>query len=118
MYTNVYKKKCREHSITDFCAAMNITESGQRADVAFATWVTTNYAVEKCLDYNYDKRINRLRNTSWITNEGFSIEKQKLYMQCTQLGTFPTSVNGDTLFGRSIAQDYYYNLCNDLFGNK
>lgn len=97
---------------------MNIAESGLRADVAFAKWVTSNYATEKCLDYDYDKRVNRLKNISWTTDEALSGEKQKLYMRCTQLGTFPTSVNGDTLFGRAIAQDYYYNLCNDLFGSK
>lgn len=97
---------------------MNVTASGLRADVAFANWVTSNYATEKCLDYDYDKRVSRLRNVSWTTNESKNGEKQRLYVKCTELGTLPTSVNGDTLFGRAIAQDYYYNLCNDVFGIK
>lgn len=98
------------------CSAMNV--SVVPSHVAFAKWVTATYATEKCLDFDYDKRVNRLRNVSWDTNEGQSGEKQRLYLQCTQLGTMPTTVNGDTLFGRTIAQNYYYSLCRDVFGVK
>lgn len=100
----------------NFCASMSLTETGLQEDVAFANWVTLNYAKEKCLDHDYYKRVNRLRNSNWTINEAVKGEKQKLYMQCTQLGTFPISDNGDTLFGRTISWVYYYNLCTDAFG--
>lgn len=116
VYINYFICFRSDEGILKLCSAMNVSELSSH--VAFANWVTTTYASEQCLDYDYDKRVNRLRNASWATNEGQSGEKQILYLQCTQLGTLPTSVNGDTLFGRTIAQDYYYSLCRDVFGVK
>lgn len=91
-------------------------EMGSPKDLTFANWVTTHYGFGECLDYDYVSRIDKLSNTSLSSPAIISGERQRLYLQCTQLGTHPTSVNGETMFGRWVAQDYYYYMCGDVFG--
>lgn len=41
--------------------------------------------------------------------------RQNLYLKCTQLAHHATTVNGDTLFARTIAQDFYRLVCQDAW---
>lgn len=37
------------------------------------------------------------------------------YQRCNQMGLFPTTVNGQTLFGRLIQQEFYFLFCTRAF---
>ncbi|XP_034943552.1 putative serine protease K12H4.7 [Chelonus insularis] len=72
---------------------------------------------EKCLDYQYSKMIDELRNVSWEaeTSEG---GRQWFYQTCTEFGFFQTSTARPELFSKTFPVEFFIQQCSDIFGPK
>lgn len=113
---------------------MTVPNANDTALDLFGKWVRTHYAADHCLDYDYLSVLNQIGYINWespmVVNGGndfdvyfcisglnFSVfsARQNLYLKCTQLAHHATTVNGDTLFARTIAQDFYRLVCQDTW---
>ncbi|RZC42670.1 serine protease K12H4.7 [Asbolus verrucosus] len=70
---------------------------------------------EKCLDYQYDKMIDTLRNTSWVS-EASEGGRQWTYQTCTEFGFYQTSSYEPQIFGNQFPINFFIQQCTDIFG--
>lgn len=94
---------------------MDTTVANDTALNLFGKWVTKHYANDLCLDYDYLKVLYDISYINWDSPMVANGARQNLYLKCTQLAQHATTVNGDTIFARTIAQDYYRLLCQDAW---
>lgn len=109
-----YLNRFHYTGVQNFCRDLAAIEGD--AFTSFATWIRYVFGDSQCYDISYFTRLPALRDITWGSNATRLVgDRQHLYYQCTQLGNFPVNVNGNTLFGRVISQDFYYEGCEDLF---
>lgn len=72
---------------------------------------------ETCLDFKYDKMIQKLRSTSW-DSEMAEGGRQWTYQTCSEFGFFQTSALNSTqkMFGNAFPEEFFVKQCNDIFG--
>ncbi|XP_044268918.1 putative serine protease K12H4.7 [Tribolium madens] len=78
--------------------------------------VLLNAYDQKCLDYNYDKMINNLRNVSW-DSEASEGGRQWTYQTCTEFGFYQTSDYEPQIFSDQFSVDFFIQQCTDIFGS-
>ncbi|XP_063920560.1 putative serine protease K12H4.7 isoform X2 [Zophobas morio] len=71
---------------------------------------------EKCMDYQYEKMIDSLRNVSWDSEEDEG-DRQWMYQLCTEFGFFTTSSNESHIFGDKFPTSFFIQQCKDIFGD-
>ncbi|XP_045784697.1 putative serine protease K12H4.7 [Maniola jurtina] len=72
---------------------------------------------ETCLDYDYSKLINGLRNVSWSSEQAEG-GRQWMYQTCTEFGFYQTSSGEVEVFGNQFPLDFFIQQCQDVFGTK
>ncbi|XP_054156701.1 uncharacterized protein LOC128955089 [Oppia nitens] len=73
--------------------------------------------LDNCVDYDYNKSINDLKQTSKTATKVKSGVRQWFYQACTQLGFFVTTDLADSPFGnQSVPIDYYQKWCAAIYG--
>ena len=71
---------------------------------------------EKCLDYQYDKMIDSLRNVSW-DSEAAEGGRQWTYQTCTEFGFYQTSSYEPHIFGDQFPISFFIQQCEDIYGD-
>lgn len=116
---------CSFHGIRNFCNDIQV-DNQDDAFEAFGRWVRHVYTDQSCFDLDYVARQWQSQQVEWEFVDEFAWNssfdrsfpfdiRPQWYQKCTQLGLFPTTVNGQTLFGRLIQQEYYYLFCSRAF---
>lgn len=115
--------------IQRMCSALaNKNASSQTPELdAFGAWFRSVFTDEFCLDVNIGYRANEAWQTSWEfirylhwnplgINIGYPFpSRPSLWLACTQLGGWATSVNSQSLFQHSIGQDTFFRFCQQSF---
>lgn len=89
-------------------------------------WIEHVFTPSICLDLSFESRVfessyfTNWSDISWLAWEPLnvaypSVSRSQIYLSCTELGLFPTNVNADSIFGRSVAQDFYFHGCSEIF---
>lgn len=84
------------------------------------------YTEDICLDVNYLSRLYEVQleewsyidNLNWAHNLNVAypfMSRPQTFLRCTQLGLFGTTVNADSIFGTTIAQDFHFRGCQAAF---
>ncbi|CAH1366832.1 hypothetical protein MTP99_008111 [Tenebrio molitor] len=71
---------------------------------------------QKCLDYQYEKMIDTLRNASW-DSEASEGGRQWTYQTCTEFGFYQTSSYESHIFGDQFSINFFIQQCTDIFGS-
>lgn len=107
------KTKANEITIDDLCRIMTNQSIGTPVDrLAAVNNLLLTANEENCLEYNYDKMIEELRNTS-IEGEG---ARQWIYQTCTEFGFYQTSSYQPQVFGNKFPVEFFIQQCKDIYG--
>lgn len=116
-------------AIQSLCTALsNKNESSATPELdAYAGWFRSIFTDEFCLDTSISYRATEAATESWSfihslhwndngINIGFPYpSRPSLWLACTQLGGFETSVNSRSLFQHAIGQDTFFRFCQAAF---
>ena len=70
---------------------------------------------QECLDYNYQKMIQEMSQTSWASSAGVG-GRQWTYQTCTEFGWYQSSSQPGHPFTDMFNVTFFENQCKDIFG--
>lgn len=102
-------------TIDDVCSSMTDTSTGK--DVLQRYAETIQWIFEgQCVDFQYDKMIKELKNsTEWAISGGIGY-RQWVYMTCTEFGFYQSSDSDNQPFGHDFPIGFNTQICADVFG--
>lgn len=72
-----------------------------------------------CIEFNNEIIVNLYRNVEWNTISTIAGRRQTFWLQCSQLGHFPTSNNGEGHpFGNRFELPFFRQWCAQVFGEE
>lgn len=114
------------HNLCDALAAKDARSAYPEMD-AYIAWFRTLYSAESCLNVNINSRANEasvedwsyIQNLNWNpTNLGAPYASRPgLWLICTQLGGWATTVNAQSFFQHAIGQDTFFRFCQSAFND-
>lgn len=86
----------------------------------FARWYIDDLNPNRdCFDYRNDAVVSLYVQPEWDTVSTIDGRRQRLWLQCTQLGGFPITNEGtDHPYGRRFEIRFFRRWCADAFGNE
>lgn len=109
------KVKAKNITIETLCGIMIDQNKGTPVDrLAEVNRLILNAYDEKCLDYKYDKMIEKLRETSW-KSEVAEGARQWMYQTCKEFAFFQTS-SKSKIFEGKFEDKFIAQQCTDVFG--
>ncbi|XP_048258219.1 putative serine protease K12H4.7 [Haliotis rufescens] len=108
-----------DHSISSMCKVLTDTRTGppllRFAD--FARIYYQNYTAQKdqCRNTTFASLVNTGSYINYTNDNAFSV-RQWRYQECTQMGLFVTTTSDRQPLGNAVGENYYYKLCEGLFG--
>ncbi|XP_054157916.1 putative serine protease K12H4.7 [Oppia nitens] len=94
----------------------NRTDNGSKSSpVDRLAQVMTEYRKGNCIDYEYNKLINVLKD---IKPSPQAMFRQWFYQMCTEFGYFQTTDHSDSPFGHNVPIDHYVKICSDAYGKQ
>lgn len=92
----------------------------------FAQWTRHVFTDYFCLDLSFFSRVSEAQNHDWNDIQELAwgasmhiaypfVSRSQFFLQCSELGMFPTSVNAESAFGTTIGQDFYFLGCTEVF---
>ncbi|XP_049286081.1 thymus-specific serine protease-like [Anopheles funestus] len=103
------------NSIREMCEDMD--QQRDSSLNALIDWFAREHQYEQCVHMNFDSYMERYVETDFNTASLQAGHRQRLYLQCTEEGFFPTtSESEDQPFGNMIGPDFFVQVCQRAFG--
>ncbi|XP_058824143.1 putative serine protease K12H4.7 [Topomyia yanbarensis] len=84
---------------------------------ALNTWFAREHQFEECVNLNFSTYLAPFMETSFDSDELQNGHRQRLYLQCTATGFFPTTESVYQPFGNQIDVNFYVEVCRRVFGD-
>jgi len=108
-----YMNQYHNYGINNFCLNMRAILADPLN--SFARWVVHVYGDGSCYDHTFENVVNRSSNIEWDQEGTETGQRQKYYLQCTQLGGFSVA-DEYTWIPQDVSLDYHINKCSEVFG--
>ncbi|ETN58815.1 lysosomal pro-X carboxypeptidase [Anopheles darlingi] len=103
------------NSIKEMCAELE--EERDSSLNALIDWFAREHQYEQCVHLNFDRYMERFVETNFNTANLQAGHRQRLYLQCTEEGFFPTTAHSeDQPFGNQIGTSFFVAVCQRAFG--
>ncbi|XP_054156718.1 putative serine protease K12H4.7 [Oppia nitens] len=107
------------NSIGRVCSVMTNTKDGRTPLERYVKLqLQVLHGGSKCLDYDYMKMIDEIRQSSKTSTSVRTGMRQWTYQTCTEFGYYQTTGLPDSPFGHNIPIDYFSKQCTDIFGKQ
>uniref|UniRef100_A0A182QAW0 Prolylcarboxypeptidase n=1 Tax=Anopheles farauti TaxID=69004 RepID=A0A182QAW0_9DIPT len=84
---------------------------------ALIDWFAREHQYEECVHLNFDRYMQRFIETDFNTANLQAGYRQRLWLQCTEEGFFPTTAGSEEQpFGNIIDTDFFIAVCQRAFG--
>lgn len=119
-----FVSNARYPDIDEKCAIMRglntPSNPPENALESLARWFVDEFNGDvECLNYNNAAIVEMYRNVEWDSVSTVSGLRQNLWLQCTQLGQFATSGDGEGHpFGWRFEFSFFHRWCADVFGEE
>ncbi|XP_058448624.1 thymus-specific serine protease-like [Malaya genurostris] len=84
---------------------------------ALNVWFAREHQFEECVKLSFNDFLAPFLDTDFNTDQLQNGNRQRLYIQCTTGGIFPTSDSRYQPFGSQITIDFYVEVCREVFGD-
>ncbi|XP_058446566.1 putative serine protease K12H4.7 [Malaya genurostris] len=84
---------------------------------ALKLWFARGHQFEECVKLSFSDFLAPFLDTDFNTDQLQSGNRQRLYIQCTSRGLFPTTDSRYQPFGSQITIDFYVEICREAFGD-
>ena len=117
-----FLSNARYPEVDDICTIMRglntPNDLPENALDALARWFVDDFNREKeCLNYNNTAIVEMYQNVEWDSESTVNGLRQTFWLQCSQLGQFATSGNGNGHpFGWRFDFEFFHRWCSDVFG--
>lgn len=82
-------------------------------------WINDLHPNVDCFDYRNTESVGLYADPDWVTVSTIDGRRQKLWLQCTQLGIFPVTNQGSGHpYGRRFELDFFKRWCAEAFGTE
>lgn len=82
-------------------------------------WIDDLHPQIDCFDYRNTESVALYSDPDWVTVSTVDGRRQKLWLQCTQLGIFPvTNAGSGHPYGRRFELNFFKRWCADAFGTE
>lgn len=113
-----FLQNTRYSLVEEKCRLMTNETSENDLD-AFANWFVDDlHRYFQCLNYNNSAIVSLYLDEEWDSISTIAGRRQDFWLQCSQLGRFPTSRSQDQPFGQRFQIGFFNQLCQDVFGDK
>uniref|UniRef100_A0A8W7P2R3 Prolylcarboxypeptidase n=1 Tax=Anopheles coluzzii TaxID=1518534 RepID=A0A8W7P2R3_ANOCL len=103
------------NSIREMCAEME--QQRDSSLNALIDWFAREHQYEQCVHLNFDRYMERYLETDFNAANLQAGHRQRLYLQCTEEGFFPTtSESEEQPFGNMVGPDFFVKVCQRAFG--
>ncbi|XP_055605653.1 putative serine protease K12H4.7 [Uranotaenia lowii] len=85
--------------------------------LALNNWFLAEHEYDTCVDLSFESYMAPLLETDFDHDALQSGLRQRLYLQCTSTGFFPTTDSRYQPFGDQIDSDFYVEVCRRAFGD-
>uniref|UniRef100_A0A182JHD7 Uncharacterized protein n=1 Tax=Anopheles atroparvus TaxID=41427 RepID=A0A182JHD7_ANOAO len=83
---------------------------------ALIDWFAREHQYEQCVDMNFDSYMAKYLETDFNAQALQAGHRQRLYLQCTEEGFFPTTESEEQPFGNLIDRSFFATVCQRAFG--
>ncbi|XP_055545774.1 putative serine protease K12H4.7 [Wyeomyia smithii] len=84
---------------------------------ALNTWFAREHQFEQCINLNFETYMAPLLQTDFDSTDLQNGLRQRLFLQCTATGFFPTTRSFYQPFGNQIDTEFYVEVCSRAFGD-
>ncbi|XP_052863178.1 thymus-specific serine protease-like [Anopheles cruzii] len=103
------------NSIREMCEEL-VQERNTSLDALF-DWFAREHQFEQCVHLNFESYMERFVETDFNTANLQAGHRQRLYLQCTEDGFFPTTDQSEEQpFGNQIGTSFFVAMCQHAFG--